>query len=84
MTKHVQQSFCQENCAQNCGLRDISRVLLGGLRLLGCLMINLLSRDETYHYFKYKVLNLTNLQINNILYTKFSDVNYINNNNGQI
>ena len=33
-------------------------------------------------YSEYKVLNLTNLQINTILYINFSDVNYMNNNDG--
>ena len=56
--------------------------LLGGPRLLGCLMINLLSRGKAYKYFQYIVLNLTNLQIKTILYLKFSGVNYINDNDG--
>ena len=29
-------------------------------------------------------MNLTNSQINTILYMKFNDVNYMNNNDGQI
>ena len=32
--------------------------LLGGPRLLGCLMISLVSRSETYHYFYNKMSNL--------------------------
>ena len=34
---------------------------------LGCLIFSLLSRGETYHYFQYEVLNLTNSEINAIL-----------------
>ena len=36
-------------------------------------------KGETYQYFWYKVLNLTNSQITTILYINFSDVNYFNN-----
>ena len=43
-------------------------------------MNSLLSRSETY--FKYNVLNSTILEISTILYKKFGDVNYMNNNDG--
>ena len=43
-----------------------------------------LSRGETYHYSKYKVLNLTNLQLNAILYINFNDVNDMKDNSGHI
>ena len=42
-----------------------SGALLGGPRLLGCLMINLSSRVK--HYFQYKVLISANLKLNTIL-----------------
>ena len=59
-------------------------VFLVGPHSLGCLIINFLSWGETYQYSQYKVLNLTNLQINTILYINFSDVNYININDGHM
>ena len=33
-------------------------------------------------FLKYKVLSLTILEINTIMYTKFTDGNYMNNNDG--
>ena len=41
-------------------------------------MISLLSRGVNIIIFQYKVLNLTNLQINTIVYIKYSDLNYMN------
>ena len=57
---------------------------LGGPPSLGCLMINLLSQGETYNYFFKIILDLTNLHVNTILYTKLSDLNHMNNNDGYI
>ena len=41
-------------------------------------------QGKKYQYFKNKALNLTNFQIKSILYTKFNDVNYMNNNDCHI
>ena len=60
------------------------RVLLAGPHTMGCFMTHLLSRGESDHSFQYKVLNLSNLQIDIIPYIKVTDTNYMNNNYGRI
>ena len=52
-------------------------LLVDGPRLLRCPMINILNLGESYPCFQYKVLNLTNSQINTILWIKFSDVTHM-------
>ena len=48
-------------------------------------MINPFRQGEAFIIIlKYQVFNLTNSQIITILYMKFSEVNYMNNNNGHI
>ena len=58
--------------------------LLGGTPLLGCLMISLLSRVETYHTFL--IISIEINAFTNKYYSvyNFSDVNYMNNNDGHI
>ena len=57
---------------------------LGGPPSQDYLMINLLSHVDTYDFFQYKKLHLNNLHINTILFINFSDVDYMNNNDGHI
>ena len=43
-----------------------------------------MSPGEKYHNSEYTVSNLTNLQINTILYEQSTDLNYMNNNDEHI
>ena len=49
-----------------------------GPRLLDWLMFRLLSWGKYIIIYQYRVLNITNLQINTNLYIKLSDVHYLN------